>query len=180
MLIVILSFVSFWIDHKSVRLNQIEMIECKHLSLQVPARISVGLLTVLTVTTQSSGNSSYALMCFHSSLVYFMLLGLSEEFQSEIFARIFFFMHEWFLTGWLCLLLACFILLLLLLSILDVLMDCCSSFRYSIAIATSVVHQSHWCLDVSMSCFRLCWSTWICTRQCYCSKRRIKTASSIF
>ena len=33
-----ISFVSFWIDHKAV-----------------PARISVGLLTVLTVTTQSSG-----------------------------------------------------------------------------------------------------------------------------
>ncbi len=34
----LVSFVSFWIDHKAV-----------------PARISVGLLTVLTVTTQSSG-----------------------------------------------------------------------------------------------------------------------------
>ena len=32
------AFLSFWIDHKAV-----------------PARISVGLLTVLTVTTQSSG-----------------------------------------------------------------------------------------------------------------------------
>ena len=35
----LISFVSFWIDHRAV-----------------PARISVGLLTVLTVTTQSSGN----------------------------------------------------------------------------------------------------------------------------
>ncbi|XP_041349964.1 glycine receptor subunit alpha-1-like isoform X2 [Gigantopelta aegis] len=37
-LIVILSWASFWIDHQAV-----------------PARISVGLLTVLTITTQSSG-----------------------------------------------------------------------------------------------------------------------------
>ena len=36
----LISFVSFWIDHRAV-----------------PARISVGLLTVLTITTQSSGNS---------------------------------------------------------------------------------------------------------------------------
>ncbi|XP_067684127.1 glycine receptor subunit alpha-2-like [Haliotis asinina] len=38
MLIVMLSWASFWIDHEAV-----------------PARISVGLLTVLTITTQSSG-----------------------------------------------------------------------------------------------------------------------------
>jgi hypothetical protein len=61
MLIVILSFVSFWIDHKSVRLsktNEKKNIypKLEHQSIQVPARISVGLLTVLTVTTQSSGN----------------------------------------------------------------------------------------------------------------------------
>ncbi|XP_050413597.1 glycine receptor subunit alpha-2 [Patella vulgata] len=40
-LIVILSWASFWIDHEAV-----------------PARISVGLLTVLTITTQSSGARS--------------------------------------------------------------------------------------------------------------------------
>ncbi len=57
MLIVILSFVSFWIDHKSVRLRRTESnINISHHYIQVPARISVGLLTVLTVTTQSSGN----------------------------------------------------------------------------------------------------------------------------
>ena len=38
-LIVILSWASFWIDHEAV-----------------PARISVGLLTVLTITTQLSGS----------------------------------------------------------------------------------------------------------------------------
>ncbi len=38
LLTVLISFVSFWIDRKAV-----------------PARISVGLLTVLTITTQSSG-----------------------------------------------------------------------------------------------------------------------------
>jgi glycine receptor alpha-4 len=38
LLTVFISFVSFWIDHRAV-----------------PARISVGLLTVLTITTQTSG-----------------------------------------------------------------------------------------------------------------------------
>lgn len=37
-LIVVLSWVSFWVDHDAV-----------------PARISLGVLTVLTMTTQSSG-----------------------------------------------------------------------------------------------------------------------------
>lgn len=69
MLIVILSFVSFWIDHKSVRLiHRLEAILSSSIYrciyIQVPARISVGLLTVLTVTTQSSGNNNDSLVAF--------------------------------------------------------------------------------------------------------------------
>ena len=58
-LVVTLSFVSFWIDHKSVRStkeHRWNLFLCKH--VQVPARISLGLLTVLTVTTQSTGKTT--------------------------------------------------------------------------------------------------------------------------
>lgn len=80
MLIVILSFVSFWIDHKSVRLNQkknsSELSTITYAYIQVPARISVGLLTVLTVTTQSSGNQSFLMLILPSSFSIFLSLSL--------------------------------------------------------------------------------------------------------
>ena len=58
-LVVTLSFVSFWIDHKSVRSTKDHRWNpsmCKH--IKVPARISLGLLTILTVTTQSTGKTT--------------------------------------------------------------------------------------------------------------------------
>ncbi|CAF4422207.1 unnamed protein product [Rotaria socialis] len=78
MLIVILSFVSFWIDHKSV-----------------PARISVGLLTVLTVTTQSSGIRSQlprvsyikAIDVWMSACLVFVFAGLLEYALVNVIAR---------------------------------------------------------------------------------------------
>ena len=90
MLIVILSFVSFWIDHKSVIFIYIESFFILVLSIsiyiQVPARISVGLLTVLTVTTQSSGKHIVAFVCLLLCLMlclYFLkncLLRKSKRF----------------------------------------------------------------------------------------------------
>jgi len=53
----LISFVSFWIDHKAV-----------------PARISVGLLTVLTVTTQSSGKfnfvATFLFVIYHAEIFF--------------------------------------------------------------------------------------------------------------
>ena len=87
MLIVILSFVSFWIDHKSVKKHDRYILSLSlPVYIQVPARISVGLLTVLTVTTQSSGiktkpkhhHNYYSLMFFFSSNHANTLLELSS------------------------------------------------------------------------------------------------------
>jgi len=47
MLVVLLSWVSFWIDLESV-----------------PARISLGILTMLTITTQSSGQGRFPAVSF--------------------------------------------------------------------------------------------------------------------
>ncbi|KAI3384500.1 hypothetical protein SNEBB_011403 [Seison nebaliae] len=77
-LIVCLSFVSFWIDHRAV-----------------PARISLGLLTVLTVTTQSSGirtqlpRVSYvkAIDVWMSTCLVFVFAALLEYAFVNVMAR---------------------------------------------------------------------------------------------
>lgn len=73
-----ISFVSFWIDHKAV-----------------PARISVGLLTVLTITTQSSGirgqlpKVSYikAIDVWMTSCLIFVFAALLEYALVNVYAR---------------------------------------------------------------------------------------------
>jgi len=51
MLVVLLSWVSFWIDLESV-----------------PARISLGILTMLTITTQSSGQGRFPAVSFTKAI----------------------------------------------------------------------------------------------------------------
>ncbi|CAF0844269.1 unnamed protein product [Brachionus calyciflorus] len=74
----LIAFVSFWVDHKAV-----------------PARISVGLLTVLTVTTQSSGIRSQlpkvsyikAIDVWMSACLVFVFAALLEYAVVNVIAR---------------------------------------------------------------------------------------------
>ena len=67
MLVVLLSWVSFWIDLESV-----------------PARISLGILTMLTITTQSSGQGRFPAVSFTKAIDVWMATCLVFVFGSFI------------------------------------------------------------------------------------------------
>jgi hypothetical protein len=67
MLVVLLSWVSFWIDLESV-----------------PARISLGILTMLTITTQSSGQGRFPAVSFTKAIDVWMSTCLVFVFGAFI------------------------------------------------------------------------------------------------
>lgn len=67
MLVVLLSWVSFWIDLESV-----------------PARISLGILTMLTITTQSSGQGRFPAVSFTKAIDVWMATCLVFVFGAFI------------------------------------------------------------------------------------------------